>query len=100
MAVKLDRCVESCNTFNDLSNKLGVPNKKENLNLSEFNIITEMNELKTLTKDISCKCILLEPFMIIIQVLVLIQIQVQILFFLPKKIFLETNTLWISTSFK
>ena len=94
MAVKLNRCVESCDTFNDLSNKLFVPNEKEDLNLSEFNIITEINKLKTLTKDISCKCILLEPFMIIIQVLVLIQIQVQILFFfLPKKIFLETNTL-------
>ena len=25
--VKLDRCVEGCNTLNDLSNKLCVPNK-------------------------------------------------------------------------
>ena len=25
--VKLDRCVGSCNTFNDLSNKVYVPNK-------------------------------------------------------------------------
>ena len=92
MAVKLNRCVESCNTFNDLPNKLCVPNEKEDLNLSEFNIITEINELKTLTKDISCKCILLDHFIIIIQVLVLIQIQVQILFFLPKQILLGTNT--------
>ena len=84
MAVKLNRCVESCNTFNDLPNKLCVPNEKEDLNLSEFNIITEINELKTLTKDISCKCILLDHFIIIIQVLVLIQIQVQILFFFAK----------------
>ena len=28
-AVKLDRCVSSCNTLNDLSNKVYVPNKKE-----------------------------------------------------------------------
>ena len=26
-AFKLDRCVESCNTFNDLCNKIYVPNK-------------------------------------------------------------------------
>ena len=29
LAVKLDRCVESCNTLNDLSNKVCVPNKTE-----------------------------------------------------------------------
>ena len=28
-AVNLDRCVESCNIINDLSNKLCVPNKTE-----------------------------------------------------------------------
>ena len=31
-AVKLDRCVGSCNTLNDLPNKLCVPNKTEDLN--------------------------------------------------------------------
>ena len=55
-AVKLDRCVESCNTFDDLSNKVCVPNKTEDLNLSIFNMTTGINELKTLTKHISCKC--------------------------------------------
>ena len=53
--VKLDRCVGSCNALNDLSNKEYVPNKTEDLNLSVFNIITETNELKTLTKHISCE---------------------------------------------
>ena len=33
-AVNLDRCVGSCNTFKDLSNKVCVPNKTEDLNLS------------------------------------------------------------------
>ena len=28
-AVKLDRCVGSCNTINDLSNKVCIPNKTE-----------------------------------------------------------------------
>ena len=55
-SVKLDRSVESCNYLNDLSNKIWIPNKTEDLNLSVFNIITEINESKTLTKDISCEC--------------------------------------------
>ena len=57
-AVKLDGCVGSCNTLNDLSDKVCVPNKTENLKLSVFNMITGINESKILTKDISCdfKC--------------------------------------------
>ena len=57
-AVKLDRCVGSCNALNDLSNKVCVPNKTEDLNLILFNMITRINESKILTKDISheCKC--------------------------------------------
>ena len=51
---KLDRCVGSCNTRNDLSNKICVPNKTEDLNLSMFKIITGINESKTLAKYISC----------------------------------------------
>ena len=56
VAVKLDRCVGSCNILNDLSNKVGVSNKKEDLNLSVFNMITGIHKSKTLTKHISCKC--------------------------------------------
>ena len=55
-AVKLDRCVGSCNTLNDLSNKVCIPNKTEDLNLSVFNMITGINESKTLTMYISCEC--------------------------------------------
>ena len=50
--VKLDRCAGSCSTLNDLFNKVYVPNKTEDLNLS----IAGINESKTLTKHISCKC--------------------------------------------
>ena len=46
----------SCNTLNDLSNKVCVPNKTEDLNLSVINMITGKNELKTLTKHISYTC--------------------------------------------
>ena len=55
-SVKLDKCVGSCNTINDLSNKVCVPNKTEDLNLSIFNLITGINESKTLTNDTSCEC--------------------------------------------
>ena len=55
-AVKLDRCVRSCNTLNDLPKKVCVPNKTEDLNLSMFNMITGVNESKMLTKHISCEC--------------------------------------------
>ena len=39
-AVKIDRSVGSCNTPNNLSNKVCVPNKTENLKIHVFNIIT------------------------------------------------------------
>ena len=54
--VKLESSVGICNTLNDLSNKVYVPNKTEDLKLSVFNMITGINESKTLTKDISREC--------------------------------------------
>ena len=42
-------------TLNDLSNKVCIPNKTEDLNLSVFNMIIAINESKNL-KGISCKC--------------------------------------------
>ena len=55
-SVKLNKCVGSCNTLNDLSNNVCVPNKKEDLKLSLFNMFTGINESKTLAKHISCEC--------------------------------------------
>ena len=43
-AVKLDRYAGICNTLNDSPNKVCVPNKTKDLNLSGFNIITGINE--------------------------------------------------------
>ena len=39
-----------------MSNEVCVQNKTEDLNLSVFNMITGINESKTLIKDMSCKC--------------------------------------------
>ena len=55
---KLDRCIGGCNTLNDLSGKICIPNKIEDLNVNVFNMIPGKNESKTLTMYISseCKC--------------------------------------------
>ena len=56
-AVNLDRCLGSCNTLlNDLSNRACVPDKTKDLSMNAFNITTEINVSKILTKHISCKC--------------------------------------------
>ena len=55
-AVNLHRCAGSCNTLDDLSNNVCVPNKTEDLNLHVFNMITRITDSRTLTKHVSCKC--------------------------------------------
>ena len=55
-AVNWDRYIGICNTLIELSNKACAPNKPEELNISIFNKITEINKSKTWTKHISCKC--------------------------------------------
>ena len=52
-AVNLDRCTGNCNTLNDLSNRICVANKIEDLNLHVFNMIKGVNESKMLTKHVS-----------------------------------------------
>ena len=54
-AVKLDRCVGSCNTLNHLSNKVCIPNKTGDLNLSVFNMIRGIINSETSTKHVSCE---------------------------------------------
>ena len=54
--VNVDRFDGSCNALNDLSNKVCVQNKTEDLTLSVLNMITGTNESKTWTKNISCEC--------------------------------------------
>ena len=45
-----------CNVFKDLSDRICVLSKSEDLNLKLFNIISGMNESKTLVKHISYNC--------------------------------------------
>ena len=48
-AVNLHRCAGSGNTLDDLSSRVCVPSKVEDLNLHVLNLITGINELRTLT---------------------------------------------------
>ena len=41
--VKLDRCVGTCNTLNNLSDKVCIQNITEDLNLSVFSMIAGIN---------------------------------------------------------
>ena len=61
LVVKLDWCVRSCNTLIDLSYKVYVPKKEQKIyERSVFNKsvikMKRINESKTSTKLISCKC--------------------------------------------
>ena len=42
--------------MNDLSNKVCISNKTEDLNLGVFHMITRLDEPTTLTKHVSCEC--------------------------------------------
>ena len=52
-AVNLGRYNGNCNTLDHPSYKICVPNKTKHLNLHDFNMITGINESKTI-KHISC----------------------------------------------
>ena len=51
---KLDRCVGSCNTLNDLSNKVCLPNKTKDLDLGVFSMITRINESEHVLRKYKC----------------------------------------------
>ena len=52
--ISLDKCHESCNVVDDLSTKIYVLSQTKHLTLKLFNIITRINEAKTLVKHFSC----------------------------------------------
>ena len=55
--IVLDECSGSCNSGNDLSPKICVP-KIQDINVKVFNMMTNKDEAKTMTKHVSydCKC--------------------------------------------
>ena len=51
--ISLDTCSDS---VDDLSTKICVPSKTEEINVKVFNVITNKNKAKTMIKHISCEC--------------------------------------------
>ena len=54
--INLDKCNGSCNVDDDLSAKMCVLNKPKSINAKVYNMITKINEFKTLIKNISSDC--------------------------------------------
>ena len=54
--VDLDGCNGSCNSLDNPSGRIWVPNKTEDVNLSVFNMITPVQVSKTLTEYMLFKC--------------------------------------------
>lgn len=55
-AVNLEKCVGNWNTLGELSKRVGVLNETKGLNVHFFNMILAINQSRTLTGYISCKC--------------------------------------------
>ena len=51
--ISLDKCTGSCNV---LSPKICIPKETRDINVKAFNMITNKNRAKTMTKHISCDC--------------------------------------------
>ena len=45
-----------CNILNDLFDRIFVPHKTEVLRLNVFNMITAIDDSKTLAKNTTCEC--------------------------------------------
>ena len=56
--ISIDKCSGSCNDVDDLSTKRCASSETKDVNVTVFNMITKINEIKTLVKHISydCKC--------------------------------------------
>ena len=54
--INLDKCIGSCNAVDGLSTKIYSPSKTKDIDVKVFNMITRINEDKTLIKHISCGC--------------------------------------------
>ena len=54
--ITLHDCSRSCNVVDDLSMNICVPSKTKDENIEVFNMITVLNEAKTLVKHFPCDC--------------------------------------------
>ena len=54
--VSLDRCNGVCKILDDPSDRISVSNKLGDANVNVFNMVTRINESRTLTKRTLCDC--------------------------------------------
>ena len=54
--ITLDICNANCSTLSKIAGIICVPNKRRNVNLNVFNLITRTNESRKVTDHISYKC--------------------------------------------
>ena len=54
--IVLDKCYGTCNAADDLSTKMFFSSETKYVIIKVFNMITRINEAKTLLKRISCNC--------------------------------------------
>ena len=54
--INLDKCNGSSYVADDLPTKICAPSKTKGINVEVFNMVTNINEAKTLVKHISCDC--------------------------------------------
>ena len=76
--ISLNKCIWSCNTTDDLSTKLCVPSKTNDVNVKRFNIITRIHETKTLVKHISCGCKCMVQLAIQIKIRIMINVNASV----------------------
>ena len=55
--VQVNKCSGSCNTLDNLIEKLCVPNVIKGLNIKVYNFLTMLNEIRNLLWHESCKCV-------------------------------------------
>ena len=57
LMISLDECNGNCNAIDDSCKKICVPSETKEVNVKVFNMITRINEAKSLVKHISYDCI-------------------------------------------
>ena len=57
LSVKVHKCSGDCNTLNDLMAKLCVPDVVRDINIKVFNLLSQINETRTVVWHATCKCI-------------------------------------------
>ena len=56
-SIKINKCSGSCNNINDPFGKLCVPDIIKNINVNVFNLMSRINETRSMICHETCKCV-------------------------------------------